>query len=163
MRRLLHKALTVLAPLCFNTLNLLLAGNLPPFGGVSVIVEDQGRFLVVRRSDGEVSFPGGFMRWREHPAQTARRECKEETGLDVNPQEALGTYTNIATSLLHLSTINITFAGKLIGAGTLRGSVEGRPEWMAEEDVREKLGWRYPHMLEDYFAYRERTAAEHRS
>jgi 8-oxo-dGTP diphosphatase len=163
MRRFLHKAMTLLAPLCFNLLNVLLAGNLPPLAGACVVVEEQGRFLLVRQANGKLSFPGGFVRWREHPAQTARRECIEETGLDVDLQDAIGTYVHISTHPLHISTINIAYAGKLISGGRLRGSIEGQPVWMSEADVCEKLVPHYPNILEDYFAHRKRTEADSRA
>lgn len=58
-----------------------------PLVGVGVVVIDQGRILLVRRG-GEVrkdfwAVPGGKARWGEPLAETARREVKEETGLDV--------------------------------------------------------------------------------
>ena len=58
-----------------------------PLVGVGVVVIDQGRILLVRRG-GEVrkgfwAVPGGKARWGEPLAETARREVKEETGLEV--------------------------------------------------------------------------------
>src|SRR5437764_14993514 len=50
---------------CFNCLNICLFGNLPPQGCISVIVEDQGRLLLLKRPNGNLVFPGGFIRWRE--------------------------------------------------------------------------------------------------
>ncbi len=52
------------------------------------VVEQDDRFLVGRRPDGTVlagmwEFPGGKVRPGETPEQSAIRECREETGLDV--------------------------------------------------------------------------------
>lgn len=52
------------------------------------VVEHQGKFLVGRRPEGVAlaglwEFPGGKVRPGETPAAAARRECLEETGLDV--------------------------------------------------------------------------------
>ena len=60
----------------------------PPTEIAIAIVESQGRFLVgVRAADavlaGYDEFPGGKVRSGESSAQAARRECLEETGLDV--------------------------------------------------------------------------------
>ena len=41
MRTLLYDLLKRGVSLCFNTLNVLLGGNLPPFGSAAVIVEEQ--------------------------------------------------------------------------------------------------------------------------
>ncbi|HLL79753.1 MAG TPA: NUDIX hydrolase, partial [Ktedonobacteraceae bacterium] len=120
-------------PVCFNVLNLLLAGNLPPFGAACVIAEDeQGRFLMVRQSRRSVSLPGGFMRWRETPMQAVRRECKEETGLDIDLREMIGTYSNSSSGLWHLSTLTVVYTGTVLAGGTMRGSVEGQPCWLSE-------------------------------
>lgn len=43
-----------------NILNFLLAGNLPPFVGVRVIIEEQGRYLVIESPKDHFTFPGGF-------------------------------------------------------------------------------------------------------
>ena len=159
LKRLLYRTLKWLVPICFNILNVLLAGNLPPLGSSCVIVEDQGRFLLVRRPDGGVVFPGGFIRWRELPAETAQRECREETGLEVQLLDATGTYATTSTRVNRVSSLTVVFAGEVIG-GTLRGSVEGHPCWLEEVDMRKNLEKRHANMLEDYFAYRTRCKAQ---
>ena len=160
LSRLLYRVLSRLMPICFNTLNVLLLGNLPPLGGTSVIVEDQERFLLIKHSGGVVAFPGGYIRWREHPLQAAQRECREETGLNIALQEAVGTYSHIGTGPMRVSTINIVYAGKIAEGGTLRGSVEGQPVWMTEAEMRKAMDVRYSKLLEDYFAYRARVEGE---
>jgi 8-oxo-dGTP diphosphatase len=56
-----------------------------PAAGAIVVKDD--RILFVKRAHppriGWWCFPAGFMEWDEHPRQTALREIKEETGLDV--------------------------------------------------------------------------------
>lgn len=62
-----------------------------------VIVNDE-KVLLVRRNgepfDGKWEFPGGFMEDGETIEETCVREAKEETGLDVEPLEILGVYTD---------------------------------------------------------------------
>ena len=54
-----------------------------------VLVEDgrEGKVLLVRRAAGPRqgfwSFPAGFVEFDEQPAEAAVRECREETGLEV--------------------------------------------------------------------------------
>jgi 8-oxo-dGTP diphosphatase len=52
-----------------------------------VLVEHEGKVLLVRRRlnprKGTWSFPAGFVDFGEEPAEAAVRECREETGLQV--------------------------------------------------------------------------------
>jgi ADP-ribose pyrophosphatase YjhB (NUDIX family) len=52
-----------------------------------VLVEREGRVLLVRRRlnprRGTWTFPAGFVEFDEGPAEAAARECREETGLEV--------------------------------------------------------------------------------
>ena len=61
---------------------------------VSVHVFDRtGRLLLVQlRDDGVWSTPGGFIEPDEHPADAARREAWEETGLLVGVNRLAGVY-----------------------------------------------------------------------
>ena len=67
------------------------------------VVESAGRFLVGRRAAGVplaglAEFPGGKCETGEVPRSCAVRECREETGLLVIPQEQLAT---VAHSYAH--------------------------------------------------------------
>ena len=52
-----------------------------------VLVEHAGKVLLVRRRmrprEGTWTFPAGFVEFDEDPADAAVRECREETGLEV--------------------------------------------------------------------------------
>ncbi|HVB73074.1 MAG TPA: NUDIX hydrolase [Ktedonobacteraceae bacterium] len=159
LKQFLYRIFLGFVPLCFNSLNMLLVGNLPPLGCACVIVEDQGRFLLLKRPRSRIwngfVFPGGFMRWREYPAETAQREFREETGLEVRLLNTTGTYVDKSTRFNRMSTLTIAFAGEVVG-GTLRsGGVEGRPCWLDEFETRALLGDHYTNMLDDYLVYRE--------
>lgn len=58
-----------------------------PAPGAGILLIEDHRVLLVRRAHqpmaGFWSLPAGFMEWSEHPCETARREAREETGLDV--------------------------------------------------------------------------------
>lgn len=155
LKRSLYRALTKAVGISFNLLNVMLAGNLPPFGSICVVVEDHERYLVIEPSKGVVAFPGGFMRWREHPARTAQREVREETGLEVHLGDVIGTYSGVSTRFARLSTLTLAYTGEIVG-GALRGSIEGQPRWLDEGELRKRLESRYMRVLDDYLEYRKR-------
>lgn len=62
---------------------------------VEALVVRDGRVLLARRAiepfRGKWDLPGGFLDEWEHPLEGLRRELREETGLEVEPGEFLGT------------------------------------------------------------------------
>jgi ADP-ribose pyrophosphatase YjhB (NUDIX family) len=61
----------------------------------AVVVDDQGRILLHRRSDSQLwSIPGGRMEVGESITQTVIREVEEETGLRVGAERLVGIYSN---------------------------------------------------------------------
>jgi len=58
-----------------------------PAPAAGCVVFDEGRLLMVQRAHkpfvGDWTIPAGYCEWEENPSQTAVRELKEETGLDV--------------------------------------------------------------------------------
>ncbi|MEW5702933.1 MAG: NUDIX hydrolase [Candidatus Zixiibacteriota bacterium] len=65
----------------------------PAAGGV---IHRNGAICLVRRAveprKGHWSLPAGFMEYNEAPRECARREIREETGLDVTVGDVLGVY-----------------------------------------------------------------------
>lgn len=129
MALLLYELFKKLVAVCFNLLNFLLLGNLPPLGSVCVIVEDQGKYLLVRRPGGKYVFPGGFMRWREHPVQAAKRECLEETGMHITIQGLIGCSANRSERLTKMSSLTVIYRAKVID-GQLHHTIEGQACWI---------------------------------
>jgi 8-oxo-dGTP pyrophosphatase MutT (NUDIX family) len=63
-------------------------------GSIAAVRDEQGRVLVMRRSDnGEWDFPGGAMNLGETLTEALVREVREETGLHVAPTKLVGLYT----------------------------------------------------------------------
>jgi ADP-ribose pyrophosphatase YjhB (NUDIX family) len=65
------------------------------------VEDDHGRVLLQRRTrDGEIwGFPGEVMELGEAAHETAVRELREETGLEVEPVSLIGIYTKYFQTL----------------------------------------------------------------
>jgi len=64
-------------------------------GSSAVVVDDESRILLQRRSDsGNWALPGGAMDIGETFTQSAIREVKEETGFDVRIERIVGIYSD---------------------------------------------------------------------
>jgi ADP-ribose pyrophosphatase YjhB (NUDIX family) len=78
----------------------------PPKHSVSVaaaIVDDDGRFLAIRRADnGRWEPPGGVLELDESIEQGLIREVAEETGLRVEPLALTGVYKNMERGIVAL-------------------------------------------------------------
>ncbi len=150
---MLYNAFKYAVAIFFNLLNRLMFGNLPPFGSACVIVEEQGRFLVLKRPEGETVFPGGLMRWGEVVEETARREGKEETGLDLRIEHMISYRSTPAVDLVHMSALTLFFYARVVG-GELRSSIEGKPCWLDEMTLRDSLPEYYQQAFADYLQFR---------
>jgi ADP-ribose pyrophosphatase YjhB (NUDIX family) len=155
---MLYGLLKICASFFFNAFNLLLRGNLPPFGSATVIVERDGYYLVIEHPRRRLTFPGGFMRWHEQPSVSAQREGKEETGLDLHIGELVNVYTTATKSWFAMSTINFVYMGEVVG-GSLRRNKEGHPQWIAEDELRRRLTPYACRILDEYQRRRDGNPA----
>jgi 8-oxo-dGTP diphosphatase len=87
-----------------------------PIPAAGAVVIKEGKILMVKRSvmpkRGWWCIPAGFMEWSEHPTETAVRELKEETGLDVKLKSIFEIYSGQddprmnAVLILYLASVN---------------------------------------------------------
>jgi ADP-ribose pyrophosphatase YjhB (NUDIX family) len=87
----------------------------------AIVVDHAGRILLHRRTDNALwSIPGGAMEIGEAIADTAVREVKEETGLEVEPERVVGIYSNPRHVIEYADgevrqQFSICFACRLVG------------------------------------------------
>lgn len=89
-----------------------------PVPTADVVIELDGGIVLVRRKNEPVGWalPGGFMDPGETIAAAARREAREETGLDVELVELLGVYSDPRRDPRGIFTISTVFVARARGA-----------------------------------------------
>jgi ADP-ribose pyrophosphatase YjhB (NUDIX family) len=118
--------------------------NPKPCGG-ALATDGDGRLLMVRRAHdpymGCWDIPGGFSEKHEHPADTAVRELREETGLEGETTGLVGIWMDDYGDTGEVC-MNIYFTARITG-----GSERPQPGEVAE------LGWFAPDELPENLAF----------
>jgi ADP-ribose pyrophosphatase YjhB (NUDIX family) len=114
----------------------------------ALCLDDDGGILLARRAGepfkGYRDLPGGFLEEGEHPLDAIRREVREETSLEVEPEEFIGVWIDrYGSEPDSPSTLNLYWTARV---------VSGEPE--AADDVSE-VAWFSPDELPpaDEFAF----------
>ena len=138
-----------LAGLIFRSIALLTLGQISPILSACVIVEQDGKFLLIERSDGlGYTIPGGIVRYRETVEQCVLREACEETGYTIAIEGIAGVYSDIKRDP-RFRAVSITYKGSITG-GSIRPSGEGEPCWREPGEVFGHMAFDCEHMLKDY-------------
>lgn len=94
-----------------------------PKVAAGVLIEHQGRVVLVRRGIephiGSWTLPAGFTEYGETIEETAIRECREETGLEVELDGLLGVYSVNSNFYGHL--ILVLYSGHVVGGELVAG------------------------------------------
>jgi 8-oxo-dGTP diphosphatase len=104
-----------------------------PVPGVVIVIEKEGHILLGERAggfgEGKWCLPQGYIEFDEDFLTAAKREVKEETGLEVEIQAILNVVSNRLRPDLH--TLAIILLAK-VGAGELRaGDDLKRLRWVS--------------------------------
>ncbi len=112
-----------------------------PLVGVGGVVIHRGRVLLIRRGGeplrGEWSIPGGLVELGEGLEEAARRELKEETGLDVEPLEVLEVFDRIfrERGRVRYHFVIVDFACRLKSGRLRPGSDVLEARWVRRADL----------------------------
>ena len=113
-----------------------------PAVAAGVIAQDrEGRVLLVRRAKeparGRLGVPGGFVDLGETAEAAARREAREETGIDVEGLLFLGSWSNLYEWRgIAYPVVDLYFTGR-VGDGTIASARHEVEEvvWLRPEEV----------------------------
>src|SRR5215217_3479297 len=134
------------------------ANSLVP-GASGIVVNHEGRILLQRRRDNaRWALPGGVMDIGESIAQTVTREVREETGLEVEPKNIVGVYSDPGHVFAYddgevRQQFSVCFACRIVG-GQVEPSDESSdvrlfaPAEIDTLDMHESIRLRIRHYLE---------------
>lgn len=141
----------ILAGLIFRIIVILTLGQISPLLGAGIIIEQDGKILLIDRSDGlGYTIPGGIVRHKETVEQCVLREACEETGYTVKITGLVGVYSALDRDP-RFRAVAITYKGSIV-EGTAHGSGEGEPCWRTPEEALGKMAFDCERMLKDYLS-----------
>lgn len=113
-----------------------------PFLGIGALIFDGDSVLLVERGHeplkGWWSLPGGILETGETLANGTRREVREETGLDVEPEEIFEIFERImpdATGRTEYHYVLVDYLCRVAGGALGAASDASRAVWVREEDL----------------------------
>lgn len=116
-----------------------------------IVFDELGRVLLIRRKNdpfrGQYAFPGGFIEIGETAEDSARRELKEETGIEAGELRLLGVYSDPGRDPRH-HTITIAYLVRVQGQTPVAGDDAAAAEFVAHAE-REKLAFDHDVILRD--------------
>jgi ADP-ribose pyrophosphatase YjhB (NUDIX family) len=143
----------LLAGVIFRLIALLTLEQISPILSACVIIERDGKILLIERSDGlGYAIPGGIVRYRETVEQCVRREAREETGYNVVIDDFVGVYSALKRDP-RLRAVSIAYSGSIVD-GEERGSGEGATCWREPGEVLGRMAFDCENMLKDYLSGR---------
>ena len=122
--------------------------NAPQANSIAVAVsafiqDDEGRILMIRRTDNDLySIPGGQLELGETLSQAAVREVREETGIECEVTGVIGLYSNPSHVIAYddgevRQEFSICFRAVPVG-GEVRTSNESKEvKWVLSNNVGE--------------------------
>ncbi|UCD93704.1 MAG: NUDIX hydrolase, partial [Candidatus Zixiibacteriota bacterium] len=88
-----------------------------PIPAAGALVIQDNKILMVKRAVtpriGWWCLPAGFMEWSEHPSETAIREIREETGLDIQLESLFEVYSG--TDDPRMNAVLILYLASAVG------------------------------------------------
>jgi 8-oxo-dGTP diphosphatase len=124
----------------------------------AVVFDSRDRLLLIRRKNepfrGACAFPGGFVEVGETTETAARRELKEETGIDADKPRLIGVYSDPRRDPRH-HTISVAYLFLVDQATPCAGDDAAAAEFV-EDWKNVSLAFDHDRMLQDALELRSR-------
>lgn len=122
--------------------------NAKPCAGI--LITRGGRVLLARRAhephQGAWDVVGGFLHPHEHPKDGARREAKEETGLDIEVLELLAIYMDRYGDNGDC-TLNLYYVADAPVGDAVAASDASELRWFAADELPQDMAFEHQHDL----------------
>jgi ADP-ribose pyrophosphatase YjhB (NUDIX family) len=138
--------------------------NAPKANSIAVAVsafiqDDEGRILMIRRTDNDLySIPGGQLELGETLADAAVREVREETGIECEVTGVIGLYSDPKHVIAYddgeiRQEFSICFRAKRTGGSARTSDESSEVDWISETrlstlNVHPSIKLRLKHSLE---------------
>src|SRR2546425_3579199 len=115
-----------------------------PILGVGAIIIESDRVLLVERGreplKGYWSLPGGVLEIGEKLVEGVRREAREETGLEIEPQSVVEIFERImcdAEGAAEYHYVLVDYLCRVTGGALGPGDDVSRAEWVDRADLQQ--------------------------
>jgi ADP-ribose pyrophosphatase len=129
----------------------------PPIS-VDTIIEYRNGIVIIERLNEPVglALPGGFIEIGEKAEDAARREAKEETGLDVKIKGLLGVYSDPKRDPRG-HVVTLVFIGEADSSQELRAGDDAKRAsvFVPEEIPFDKLVFDHSQIIKDYLEWKK--------
>lgn len=123
-----------------------------PFATVDIIIEMEGKIVLIERSNPPFGWalPGGFVDYGESLEQTATREAKEETHLDIYDYSQFHIYSEPGRDP-RFHTITTVFTARARGNLKADSDAKAIGVFSFEQIKAMRLAFDHNKIIEDYF------------
>lgn len=118
---------------------------------VGVVVENDGKILLVKRSDdsfleaGKWTIPGGYLDRDETAEEGAVREAREESGYDVELTGLLRINSNPNRPKEDRQSVDLVFSAKIISKAGTNDHEISEVKWFAPDELPEESEFAFDH------------------